>query len=907
MTLTRFAPIAAVLALAGFAAAQRSALQVDIERLRSRDEIAARTDEAVRTFAKTLALQTREARDARRSTQVREPLYFTPVTVRVIPTSPRKTRGGPGPLTLVFDDSGSRAFPSDYRQFLSKLYDQAKPTLDLVFGSPAQGGTVRVRNYDADIADREYLAGGYFLPDNGSGEPEIRFPLYTSGGELHMPSAAVNFIHCLLLAYLGPAPFEFDAFQEGLVRAATMRVARSPGVMPSGLDPELVEAVLDLNYDAGPRYDWTNQPALSGPTFIAPNLRTTPLPIGGSLGGLYLQRYRMAGAAWQKVLVEHPGFAKEFLTRYYGSKGASGDVAALVAMADQAIKALAGPSGTVEGLPFPDWFARQHILDTHQAFGTRLFLEPIPIADGLGGSDFGVFIQEATFFSSDLAGNEQLLSGTSYPIVWDPFFNRVFTSSGQDDRMTFFQSYGSVTPNLPNLSLGKPYAATIDLPVQDRMARVVLPAGAIATASTSGDPNHVYGTVIGAPASTPLKVRIGNGLTTFGELSVTDGAFGGKFATAFQNSQRLIVEVLRAADNALLATRRVNKGPGPLALDIRMDAEATFPFASGLPKGVSLIGVPVAPFRTDASALFGVSAGQLQLARYNPARAAYDLFPSLPPVEQGHGYFLRLDAAKPGFTMTGRTVPNMPVAVALRPGWNLISNPSPFSTAFGNVRVIRGADFPRSWAEATNPSQTGGPLVGADVFKFMPGNNDPFTGAPEGGSMVAATSFEAGVGVFVRVLAPEGVTLLFERASLGTLTAPVRDRWSMKATTRSGRAVTEVVIAQSKFAKGGVEAHDTPTPPALGGTRAYLSLNQNSLYRDTRSLSGWQAYRMVHENLEVGKTYTTTFQVVEGSVGWFWLYDPSTRRTHRIHPSGSFSFVARTPKMTFDYSVRGDF
>lgn len=891
--------------------AQRGALTVDVGGARSSQAIGERADAAVRNFATTMALQTRPYReDRRRAGEARAGArYFLPVTVRLENAPPARVRAGGGPLTLQFDTVGDRAFPTAYREFLAAVFAQVRPTLDVVFGPPSIGGTVRVANYNADIADREYLAGGYYLPDNGSGVPEIRFPVYTSGGEEVRPTAAVNFVHCLLLAYLGPRAFEYDAFQEGLVRAATMRIVRTPGALPASLDADLLEAVLDLNYDAGPRYDWTNQPALGGPVFIAPNLRANPLPIGGSLGGLYLQRYRMAGSAWQKVITEYPAFASQFLAAYYARPELKADVPGLVALADTVIRSLGGADARVEGLAFAAWFARQYALETALSRGVKLFVEPIPITDGLAGSDFGVFILESTLFSTGANGSEELLGGTSYPIFWDPYFNRVFTSGGQDDRMVFSLSYGSVTPNFPNLSGGKAYRLTADIPVQDRLVRVTLPAGGIATAATSGNPNDFYGTVAGlGPAVGAVKVRLTVEGAAGGEFPVTEGAFGGKVAlAAFAGYRRILVEVVRTADNSVVFSRRVNKGPGPLALELRVGAAQTFAFSGGLAKGLSMIGMPLEPFASSHATILGLAENRVLVARYNPARAAYDLNPDTEAFTQGHGYFVRLDAAKPSFAVPGTSVPNAPVAVALRPGWNLVSSPLTQTVPFSRVRVVRGTDFPRTWAEAQTTAVEGGPWLGTDVFRFVPGNPDPHSGAPEGGAMTATLLFEPGVGAFVRVLAPEGVTLLFEPASV-TSPSPLAviapgEAWAMRVVTRQNASVTDAIIGQHRRATDGFDAaYDSPLPPGVGGTQASL---KGSLYRDMRPLGQASAYTLELNDLEVGKTYAMTFTMLRGTVRDFALTDRLGRGTITLRPGMTYRFLAQRRTQTFSILAKG--
>src|SRR5262249_36723349 len=128
------------------------------------------------------------------------------------PLQPALSRGVvANSLTLSFDSSGQFVFPSAYQAQLQSVFDTAVSTLTAVFGPPPTSGTVFVRDYDATIDDRDAVAGGYFVPNNGSGQAEIRFPVYLSP-----EAAAVNFVHTVLLAYLGPDSYAWDAFQEGL-------------------------------------------------------------------------------------------------------------------------------------------------------------------------------------------------------------------------------------------------------------------------------------------------------------------------------------------------------------------------------------------------------------------------------------------------------------------------------------------------------------------------------------------------------------------------------------------------------------------------------------------------------------------------------------------------------------------
>jgi hypothetical protein len=642
-----------VVGSAGAVSPPRSGLVVDVSASRSASQIEESVEAAVRDFSRRAARLTESHRNAllKRGLYDRRIPFSLPVRVH-LEGLPEGRGGGNqnqiqgNSIALVFDSSGPRAFPTAYRQLLQDVFNQARPTLDVIFGQPSQGGNVRVRNFDADIGDRDAVAGGYYLHDNGSGEREIRFPVYFSN-----EAAAVNFVHTVLLAYLGANDYGFDAFTEGLVRAATMRAVRTPGTLPAGLDPQVVESVLDNTYDVGTFYDWFNQRALGGAKFIAPNLRSVPLPPGGSLGGIYLARYQMAGSAWQKTLVEYPGFAAAFNEEFYANPGMRGDVAQLVALADQVLFTLGGPGSTLEGLPFADWFVRQHILETRDTLGPKLFVQPIPLPPIGGSPDFGVFLIQATFFETRPGGDEILLGGTSYPIFWTPNYDRIFPS-GQEDSMPIAGAYGAVAPNLPNIFGGQPYRASVDIPVFDRINRTYVPAGAVATGSNTSE-NNFYGTVLGVPGglNATIRIRVTIGSSVFDNIPVLNGAFGALISsTIFTNAARARVEVIRneSGVDTVFADRFVNKGPGPLALDLRANnGESVFSPLGGLPKGMSLIGLPLDPWAKTGGDLLQIAESQVLAARYNSARANYDIYPNTGPFVLGQGFFVRMDAAQP--------------------------------------------------------------------------------------------------------------------------------------------------------------------------------------------------------------------------------------------------------------------
>lgn len=813
-----------------------------------------------------------------------------------LPTPRTRSRGAD--IVLVFENSGSRSFPPEYRAFLQDVYQRAKPFLDAVFGTPSVGGQVRVSNYDADIGERDAVAGGYYLPNNGSGQQEIRFPVYADIVGFKFEVTAVNFVHTLLLAYMGPASFGTDAFDEGLVRAATMRIARTTAAMPATLDPELVEGVLQSTYDISSFYDWNNQRALGGPKFIAPNLRPLPLPLGGSVGGLYLLRYQMAGTAWQKVLVEYPAFAAELTSTFYANPANYRTVAQQVMLCQTVLSRFG--QGRVEGLTFSDWFRRQSILETRISVGPKVLVQPFPIEDGLGGSDFGVFGVQAHYFSTEANGNESLLTGIVYPVFWTPEFFRLFTSV-QDERLDLNGGYGAVAPNFPgDLFSNEAYRVAVDIPVQDRIARCYLPAGAIATAARP-NPNTFYGTISGGPLTGTYRVKIDFPSGTLDGIPVTNLAFGTQPPSGFLQPGVCTVTVTRNGQTVL--TRRVNKGPGPLGVDLRIGGDGSMALPGGLKRGLTAIGLPVDPYAGSAAEVLGLPENETQVARWNGSRNRYEFFPDCGPMSQGLGFFVRSEVAK-AVDIPGRAMANTPIAVALRPGWNLVANPLNETIPPGQIRVAVAANSPTSFNEARGVS------LGTEFFSFTPGAPDTASGMPEGGTLTPATTFQPGQAYFVRVFAAEGATLLFMPSSASTssreprATTPSPVAWEMRAGLTGPEGASEVRIGQARAATRGFDREfDTELPPSPGGFQA--SVSSPALFRDIRKHLAQDTYRVRFDGLRPGQIYTVRLEVLRGTPGSYTLLDASSKARRKFSGNGTYTFRALGPSRVISLAFNG--
>lgn len=887
---------------AAAAAAQMSAIRVPLDATRSRDDAFAKSDAAVKQAARNLDILTANSRiaKARVNPKLRTTPFFVPMVARFTQnkkdlTATAQTRGVSTPVTLVFDTTGAGVFPAEYQALLQDVFDAAQPTIDLIFGAPSVGGPVHVVNFDATIGDRQAVAGGYFVPGSGLTQPEIRFPVYSN------PEAtAVNFIHTILLAYLGSNAYTYDAFQEGLVRAATMRIVRTPSALASGLDAGQAELVLQNSYDVGAFYDWYNQPGLEGPTFISPNLLNVALPSGGSVGGPYLLKYRMGGSAWLKVLAQYPTFIAGLNAKLYAQPSLASNPTGLLAAGQAVIDQLAGSANSkVEDLSLAEWAKRQFILHVTTTRGQKVLVEPTPITSGLSGSDFGVFLIETHYFSTTGANQETLLSATSYPIFWegDLFPNRIFPSA-QEDRMDIAGAYGAVTPNFPDINAGAAYRVSTDIPVGDQLERVYLPAGSIATASNQ-TPTNFFGTVIGASTGTILvKATVGN--TLVANSTVQNGAFGALVANnGFLGNSSVVIQVVQIVNSVAttLMTRRVNKGPGSLAVDLRVGGETSFaPQGGTVPKGLSAFGFPIQPYIDYEPNALGILTPSTLVARFNPSRATYDFFPEIEGFRIGHGYFVNMANAAT-VTMAGRGNPGVATSVALKPGWNLVSTPRETSVNLLNVSVVHAADFPATWSEAIGTS------VGTDYFKFVPGPNDAATGAPETGSFVAETNgaFQPGQAYYVRVLQPEGVTLNFQGQAAGIAPSSVSrvlatsPGWRMRCqvVTPTGKS-SMAIIGESPNATDKFDnKYDSGIPPSMGALQVVIQGTER-MYRDVRVQSLLQeSYKLHIEGLTPGVKYSLRLTMQQGSVPYCTISDPEASYRKPAWAPATYYFTAK--------------
>ncbi len=829
----------------------------------------------------------------------------------------------PGDLTLEFPTTGNNPGPflQEYRQLLIDTFNSARPVMNAIFGLPFQGGIVRVYNRDGDIPDRIAVIGGTYVTDDGTGTPAIFFPVYNSS-----EAAVINFIHTLYLAYLGPALFHYDAWAEGFARSATMETVRLNG-LPPGLDPDFVQLVLRNSYDNSAHYSWHNQPPLSNNRFIAPNLLNLPLPPGGSLGGLYLMRYRQAGTAWAKVLGEYPAFFSQFLSQYYpafqSDPTIAGNIPALKLIAQNTLDTLAGtPNATVEGRLFDAWYRRQHILNTSVSLGKKVFVEAIPLPPPFP-DDFGPFAFWVSYYETlDFNGNEQLLAGTAYPLFWDADFLRMFPSP-QTDRMEISAGFGEASPNLFDVfgsgSQIEYYKATVEIPVKDALGRTLVPAGAIQRGSDFPPTtrNNFYGTVMGFDGDDANGDPTVTGIvrvqfldppaTPPANIPLRNGAFGADLPSpALDSPRRLKIEVIpvvNGVEQPPIHTEWVNTWGKEVGLDIRIQSEDTFTF--NLPAGIQVLGFMVSPYEVDPASILGLPPSQTLVAQWRQERQDYARYPTIPPFTYGKSFYLRLPVAKPMLAVLGEVPGPQPASVALQPGWNQIANPFPDPLDVGNITVQRSAELELSYQEAINAG-----WIDSVMFTFQPGAPDPFSGIPEGGTMVPTTSFEPAKGQFVRVLVPEGVTFTFRPGGFGSGRAspaesPLeRALWVGTLTVAGlGREVSVVEIGQAYGATGGYDRGlDAHLPPLWGNALQAQIGTQPPMFRDIRP-PGVQSWQVLLSGLRRSAVYELRLSLRRqpGYTPILMMRDQATGQTRVFREGITYRFTANGPERRFTF------
>jgi hypothetical protein len=816
----------------------------------------------------------------------RLPIFHTVVLRQngrlVLPTRTRDGGLGNGTLTIQVQD-GQNPFPPSYKAFLQNVANGALNLVEAEYGRAARTLTITVINYDDQIGDRDAVVGGIYDVSNS----RFLFAIYNAP-----EAAAVNLLYLTVRAFHADVGFAYDAWEAGFARAVTARIARSSAFRQlMGGNTETIDLMLDQNFDVRPYYDAWNQPTLGSPSFIAPSLRQSPIQ-GGTTGGLWLVRYQMAGSAWLKLATEYPSFFREFNTRYYAryTPGLEGNIPALLNIARETLSALSGnATPTVEGVPFDQWYRRQYILDTSVTYGRKLHAQMFPYISNPQPDEQAVFTVFLTYFQTTQTGNggwdEALLNGTCYPIYWDYNYERL-TLSPQYERVDIRVGTGTVVPSFVGSDVAN-QRLTVDFSVGTEYAQVVYPSSKVQGTNFR---NNFFGVVYGLDNGS-VQIDLGVEQKT---VEVTKGAFGTAFSENALSRERIARLTFYNAQGVEVGRAQVNTGIGFQFVVVRLQPTSGS-FTLSLPAGLRMFSLPLRPYETDFAKLLNIPANQLRLAHWRQERFNYVYYPETPAPAPGVGYFIRLTNPLT-ITIQGEPAPtDRDFAIALQPGWNLIGHPFTEAVDLRNVQVVHQFSAPVPWDTATE-SIGGEPLlVGSSVWTLN----------TAGTAYVPVQLLEPGKAYWVRVLRPEGVTLLIPSPSRSRSRAALPARtesqpaWAMDLTLQSPAGGAVVTLGLDTPTRTRSRWAQLESPPPLPGMTAFgvkpdetTTVSNGLLLQDIRPLGRRQVWTLQVVPAEPNREHTLTWHIPNARRAWrILLENPVTGERIDMRRQAAYRFT----------------
>ena len=670
---------------------------------------------------------------------------------KLIVKMPTRAIGG-GTLNFVFtgfngaqvlSNNGSAVVVEDFLKTLLLGDGQREGLYNKVvrlYGQPAWSGTVEVKSLgffeDGNATDPQRQLFGAYDASNS----RILLPLYSS-----IDSTAHAFLLNVLHAFHGPAVLQYDAWEQGMIRAAAAVLARDPQL--GFLDP-----TANFWYTLLPRYDVLNQPALSGPRFVPASQENIGIDGKFTVGKMIWARMAMSGAAFLKCYIENPDFFKNFNAAYYSQldpgapSSLAGNVPALKAIAASIVP-------NVEGIPFNDWFARQYVLDTAVTPGAKLYAFVFPFdADAQQQQSATVVLvyYRSTYDQASGKDDETLLTGRAYAIYTDASGQRFPTGGAQGDAAQIDEGEGALTPTFTVGQGNEIGRLTMDFAVGSETVRTYLPFGlsgdlqAVGLGASAGSVSATQLTTLPLGTSRSKAATMANRAFALSFAGASDELYQSQFAIDDGGVQRIVRKNL--GDGAQLVVLPAPSG-GVVSVNRLFD-----PNPNALPH---LVSFPVRPLNSSVEAALNLPGTDFLVSGFDASRAAYQTLnpgqPSAPALAPGAGFWFKYAPASGSgsvrLTLSGVAPPtDTDFPVAARYGWNLVGSPFGTAVALSTVRVKLQDRDPVTWDEAVS-----GNLVLADVYGFDPALGYVKTDTLDGANWK---------GYWLRVLAPTGVTLL---------------------------------------------------------------------------------------------------------------------------------------------------
>ncbi len=546
---------------------------------------------------------------------------------------------------IRFSFEGWEGFEADRDAFQAYLAN-AVPVARQVYGPPAFDLDVKV------ILDPELqsIQGGTY----DTATNEIRIP--EPSGNFTEDSFVLMLL--VLRAFRDEALIFFDAWEEGMARAAATAVQIAPGVSP-GYNP------IDPGpFYAGSVYEAENQRPLGNPTFY---------PQSG-FSGMLVWRIAMSFAAWLKCWVESPSFFADFNAAYYAqySQELAGDSRRLRLLAEQALP-------QVENLGFQDWIRRQHALDTGVTAGEKLYVWNIPFTDSVA--------LIAEHYITNPEGDETPRGGR----IFNNYFNYNFTIDlfAEEGYTIDLPSTGDGAGEgflLPTFfNIGGPQRITVRMTLGDIVRDFPFPYG---QRGFEAGENNIYGAIIGPTTGT---IDITGGTSPQG-IEVQRGSWGTVATSGALTPRQMTITYNGEGDQTFARTVNVMFDSYIVFLEAGSQSRIEKGFLVGL-NGLHLISLPFVPLETDEAAVFDLDPQRFLLARWDPQRdgGSYRIYPDVDPIRPGLGYFLKIFQDINLDTIGVEPAADSDVVVELKPGWNMIGSGFRTDVPVTRLRFRRGS------------------------------------------------------------------------------------------------------------------------------------------------------------------------------------------------------------------------
>ncbi len=299
-------------------------------------------------------------------------------------------------FTTPAGDPTASAWSATQRATLESYLAAIEPIVLRIYGAPAFNTTITVVHdpslnslnmvaYDA-TANQIRLE---LLNDVDSADPTLTgldaYDLYV-------------LTYGVLKAYHDDAALYYDAWEDGLVRAAQLLV-----IAEARPDFGFLGRDFNLLFTA---YDVLNQPGLESPTFLGVEAGSGGQVMREALGTV---RAYLAQAAWLKAYAEDSTLFARFNDTYYARFATTSGLAGNIPLLKLLVRGLIPQ---IEGLDFNDWYTRQYVFDTAVVPGAKLYVFNIPQKDFITGEPTNSLPMNVYHFQVDDQNGHAPLGGT---------------------------------------------------------------------------------------------------------------------------------------------------------------------------------------------------------------------------------------------------------------------------------------------------------------------------------------------------------------------------------------------------------------------------------------------------------------------------------------------------------------